>query len=367
MILCKAWNTFTAVFTAFLFMYLFYLHKVKLKPHSSGNASERRQLLLQHLLSPTLNDDDTQREHAQIARRLNATITTLPTTTTNSSKRRLPSRDVRQQKPANTADSKRAQPQHVHAVGLSLMFKRTERVQVFRDLCLEKTGNETQLVVYNAAENGIKHIDTTNGRSVFQVAWPVHFRNSKIPKSHRLLNAHAYLMNNAYYGNLHHIFSDALEALYRAFQVTRDWTAANEMTRDHDIYFLAHTYDYKTRRNVTRLDKSRRDLSYVFYKAMGVSYYDTYVSLPQNTCFRKAVFTHIIRPQGVNDLESILKDTMGIDDATCRHIHRPRVVIQLRHYRTITNGNELQRSLEREFNASVIQVRHRRCVILRKH
>ena len=191
--------------------------------------------------------------------------------------------------------------------------------------------------------------------------WTVQLTTRELPRDRHPLNAHAYFLTNAHYGNIHHFFVDTLEGLFQAVKKVGDFSGS-QLTSKHEVHLLAQTHDYTTRMQHERLDEARRTVADSFLQPIGFAYYDTYVAPANNTCYKRALFPEILRVKNADDLEPMLKAKLGLP-LVCNDTDTFTVVLQLRNYRSIVNGKEVSLRLQEIVGVQVRQVRCRMCAL----
>ena len=90
----------------------------------------------------------------------------------------------------------------------------------------------------------------------------------------------------------------------------------------------------------------------LLFKALGGVYFDGYETIKENICFKKGVFGYDKSDVRVNELEKLVLHRLNISASHCTK-HKPRILIQKRKTRSITNTHDLATELRSKLNASV--------------
>ena len=100
------------------------------------------------------------------------------------------------------------------------IIKETKNVKVYRNMCLEKTHNDTVVAVYNS--NSSKAIWVQGGvgphKKRIGEKWCVHFRKEPVPRLYKHINASAYFVKPTCSGNFYLFWMAMFDGFFGAMK-----------------------------------------------------------------------------------------------------------------------------------------------------
>ena len=203
----------------------------------------------------------------------------------------------------------------------------------FKDVCIERLHDELStntLVAYNSKRSEIKNLQVVTGRNVpvKKSFWVLHFTKDPVPQSHTYSDrASAYFIKPECEGNLHHFWNDFLIGLYGLIKYT------SALVEHSDLSYVIS--ELKSPSTVGCYSKRYSKLLYT----LPVANYTSMHNMNPNTCFRNAFFGFLSRNVQRGELENHIKQNLNITQNNC--IDKPKVVLQDRVYRRLTNIEQL--------------------------